>query len=639
MKVSGFLRENLFASFFCIGLLFVVVTPFFVSHHFYQPTLISHLLFLVLIDLLVALFAIVYFQKNFSGFWKSPVLLLFCLFLCSLVIPSFFGSDLIFSFFGSADRFGGLFLQFHITLFLIMSCWAVFVWKEDFLFKFVFVLLCVAAFSSIFGVFEYFEVVSSFNSAYLPRASSFFGNPAYFSSFLIVPFFLSLWCLFFFKRWQFGILTVLVGSGLFVSGTRSAILGVLLGVVVGVLMYFFKNKKNSSKRMLGVLLSVGVSVIGTVSLLFLFGSNNKIVERLLDFGNNTVSSRLHYWAEGFLGFFERPIFGTGFDSFYRISDKYFTSDLYLYTNSWADRPHNNLIDILVSGGVISFLIYVLFIYVLLKTLSRNELSEWLIAALIAHSVNLFFLFDTLSSSISLVVLVAFAMLKHEGKCDSSTRKRGYVFSLASLLVFFFLMSWLYVPFFGSMISLKAVNNALLTGDQDAIELAVDLEEHTDQNFLLGARYVPEMQVDVLESFVRFGVSYSDLEELFVSAEGSLKKLTQRHKDHARYWDTFMFYYVIRGSSAVFSGEEGYSVIGSDVLFCSDTFHNLSPGRTEHLERLAYLNYLNNDIEHSVILTEEILAKDPENKSAQERLAQYKQLLFFQDQSNFEEKSK
>jgi tetratricopeptide (TPR) repeat protein len=103
--------------------------------------------------------------------------------------------------------------------------------------------------------------------------------------------------------------------------------------------------------------------------------------------------------------------GTGPENYYVISNKYFNPEIYKYDASWFDKPHNALLESLLTTGVLGLLSYVSIIALSLYMLWRSfrlgilRLHEFaiLLGGLAAYEVQNFFVFDTISASLMLFI--------------------------------------------------------------------------------------------------------------------------------------------------------------------------------------------------------------------------------------------
>src|SRR5581483_2274683 len=110
------------------------------------------------------------------------------------------------------------------------------------------------------------------------------------------------------------------------------------------------------------------------------------------------------------GFKERPILGVGPENFTYLADKYFDNSL-SYANAFFDKPHNALLEVLVTTGVMGLVVYLgligTIIYGFVKLYQKNRISKFglavLVAAIVAYHVQNFFVFDTIAAYLCLTL--------------------------------------------------------------------------------------------------------------------------------------------------------------------------------------------------------------------------------------------
>jgi len=105
--------------------------------------------------------------------------------------------------------------------------------------------------------------------------------------------------------------------------------------------------------------------------------------------NASTSARLMSWSSALRGFWDHPLFGWGTNNIYYPLNKYYDprhihASPFLRDNvedTWFDKSHSFFIDVLVERGVVGFLLYLLLLAVLARSLWR--LRDRLLAACLA----------------------------------------------------------------------------------------------------------------------------------------------------------------------------------------------------------------------------------------------------------------
>lgn len=262
------------------------------------------------------------------------------------------------------------------------------------------------------------------------RTGSFLGNPAYLAGYAIFAVFLGLWLASRSAspawRWSFLILTAFQTAVIVVATeTRSAILGLGAGMLFLLTrLALTKNEGMKSRKVARFVLA----------LLFVFAAvfwftraapawqNLPGVGRLASLAVSTtdVQPRLLAWKIAWDSFLERPLAGWGFENFKYAMDKNFHPSLFRYGfgETYWDKPHNIFLEYLVAGGVLGLAAFIYLLAVAFRAVYRLPPGILFAAALAAHLVSNFFVFDTFGTYLMFFTVLAVA--------DSAAPAAGWV---------------------------------------------------------------------------------------------------------------------------------------------------------------------------------------------------------------------
>ena len=162
----------------------------------------------------------------------------------------------------------------------------------------------------------------------------------------------------------------------FLSGSRTAF---LLLVLIGVGVFFL-----TAKNKIFALGIIGVFVAGAYLLVMRVEPIYEVLGKRLEsliinlFGGETSEGSFDTRAEmiklGWNAFLERPIFGYGMSNF---------SVLYEQVTGASTYSHNNFIEILVSGGLVGFVIYYsIYVYLFVKLIKYAFVERDLISIIL-----------------------------------------------------------------------------------------------------------------------------------------------------------------------------------------------------------------------------------------------------------------
>lgn len=385
---------------------------------------------LIAAHLALLIFLIGRYQGIFRPVKLSPLAGAALVFVLASLVTSWFGVNMEKSIWGSFPRLLGL---YHLVLIfgLALVFGTVFT-KEDWRRLLTYGLGVSAIISGIAILQKFFPWFVWYGS----RVGSTLDNPAFLAGYLI---FFIFWGLILEagepiiskRRWYLALTTINMVA-LVLTKTRGALLGLVIGLLVVTGLLIFKKEG----RKIGLML---LGVLGAMVPIAIFLDRYRIlVNHLTD---TTTLSRLIIWKSAWLGFLKRPIGGWGFENFNAPFNIFYNPKLlaFSYSETFADKAHNNFIELLATTGVVGLLAYLgLFVitgYSILKLYQSSKLTfferAFFIGLFIAYAISLCFLFDQLFT----LVLFAFtlAYLHTLSASERSTKSmRPYVLGLASI---------------------------------------------------------------------------------------------------------------------------------------------------------------------------------------------------------------
>lgn len=339
----------------------------------------------------------------------SKILFVFSLFVIWMLIANLFAVNSHKAFFGNFERMEGWITLLHLFLFFTVSGSMLRTWK---LWKiFWFISLGV----SIIISFDAFWDITRASSG--TRVGGVFGNPIYLAAYALFHIFIAAYYflnsqiisraahLFLFAA---ALLNVII---LFYSGTRSAILGLFVGVIISASLFFAARYGIGKKAF--ALIAVVLIIITSV---FLLAQSSLLrgvfpFSRIASISINEGKTRITLWQMAFEGAKERPIFGWGQEGYNYVFAAYYKPSLF-NQEQWFDRAHNAYLDWLTAGGVPAFLLYIAIFLLAVQSIWKNEKdlisAALLIGAIGAYAVHSLFVFDNLITSILFIAMLAYA---------------------------------------------------------------------------------------------------------------------------------------------------------------------------------------------------------------------------------------
>ncbi|MDO8261194.1 MAG: O-antigen ligase family protein [Candidatus Magasanikbacteria bacterium] len=326
-----------------------------------------------------------------------------------VLISCFAGVDFGLSFWGDVERMLGFFHIFHFFLFYLILITIMREWRD---------------WKKLFVVSIIFANLVSLNGIG-GNPFSTIGNTAYVCGYLIFNIYFVL--ILFFKekdkslRWLY-IAALPLQLVAFKNADSS---GAFVGLGFSVLVFFFLyGVLCENKKLRKYTLSAGAVALILVILLFTnknsdFVKNDSLLNRVneISFQKNTFQTRLISWKAAGKDFKNHPLLGTGHGNYAITFDKYFDSKFYTFTSSetYFDRAHNNLIDIVSTTGMLGLLTYLsIFVaaaYYLIRGFyeKRIKLMDFTLVSclVIAYFVQNLAVFDSLVTYMGIMMTLAF----------------------------------------------------------------------------------------------------------------------------------------------------------------------------------------------------------------------------------------
>lgn len=344
-------------------------------------------------------------------------------FLLSFTLSTFFGVDPYHSFWDNHERMLGLFTIFHYIAYYLV-CSSVFkTWTE---WKTALKIFLVAGSLVMFvGLLQVGNPDLLLNGG-AARVASTLGNAIYVGGYGLFLTFVAL--LLFVKekntfwKWLEAGLGFMGILGLFFSGTRGAVLGLIAGLGVVVLGYALVLKEHPGvRKTLWAVLALGILLLGIlyINRQSSFVQNIPAVGRAINtsFEDIKNSPRWIAWGIAIESWKEKPIFGWGPNNFfYAFNQHYNPKSLeFGYGETWFDNAHNILLNTLaVQGlfGLLSYLsIFVFGIASLIWAYRRQKVDNNLLvigtAFLVAHLVQNVTVFENPTSYLYFMFWLAF----------------------------------------------------------------------------------------------------------------------------------------------------------------------------------------------------------------------------------------
>ena len=268
-------------------------------------------------------------------------------YLSAILLSCFTGVDYNLSFWGDVERLLGFFHIFHFFL-LYLYIITAFRRQEDWYWLF--------SASVIAASFEAIIVLSGDKIGTI-------GNTAYVSGYMLFNLYFAVLLLLrtnWRRQWPFYMAIILMLFAFFKADTSGAIIGLGASLLLLLFLFGMLAARRHIRRLSWVLLFTGL-----IAIFLLFSQyqqdwfqKNPFL-RDLSVNKNTFQTRLLSWQGAARDFSAHPLLGTGFGNYAIIFDRQFDANFFNYalTETYFDRAHNNLIDIVSTTGLLGLISY------------------------------------------------------------------------------------------------------------------------------------------------------------------------------------------------------------------------------------------------------------------------------------------
>ncbi len=358
-KIEQLIKWLIYAVFFVPLLVFPssYIFPFIVPKIIFFRSLVE------IMTVLYVLLLIINWQQYKPKFNYLNVAVF--LFLLSFAVSTFVGTDIYHSFWDNHERMLGLFTLLHYVAFYFICAGVLRNWKD---WKWASRIFLIGGFFVMFIAWLQTQISDLLLNGGATRVSSTLGNPIYVGGYGLFLLFLSVLLLSCeknnFWKWFYGVVGFFGFMGMFWSGNRGTMLGLVAGVAFALVAYIIVLKKYPKIRY--GLLTLTMLGILSISLLYTF-KHTSFVQNLPAIGRavNTsfedikTSPRWIAWEIAIESWEEKPIFGWGPNNyFYAFNEHYQSKSLdFGYGETWFDNAHNIVLNTLAVQGAFGLLTY------------------------------------------------------------------------------------------------------------------------------------------------------------------------------------------------------------------------------------------------------------------------------------------
>tara|TARA_B100000745_G_scaffold300599_1_gene255784 strand:- start:5363 stop:7501 length:2139 start_codon:yes stop_codon:yes gene_type:complete len=319
-------------------------------------------------------------------------------------IADFLGENFFKSFWSNYERMDGLITLLHILAYMMVAQ-SVMVGEKAWLW-FWRISLGVSALISIHVLLQSFSNEST-------RLYSTLGNPIYLAVYSLFHIFIALILAFRdevskYERYLYFLPIPFLLYGVYLTSTRGATLGILIGILLSMAGIAFSYRKKRIVFGIAVAL-VALLLVTSVGFWMVKDSTiireNNLLNRFatISLEDPSIFARTIVWNMAITGIKEKPLLGWGQENFNYVFN--FNYDPRMYgMEPWYDRTHNFVFDWAISSGGLGLLAYISIYLALLllvyRTTHFNGVQKWLLLGLLtAYTFQNLTVFDQVISYI------------------------------------------------------------------------------------------------------------------------------------------------------------------------------------------------------------------------------------------------
>ncbi len=372
-------------------------------------------------------------SQKLKLFWKNPLGKSLTISYGVLIVSTIFAYSPFTAFFGTASRgegFVGLSFFYFLTLFLFV----VFEKKDWFRFW---------QLTAVGGIIVFITEFTDFlGGAYRP--GSLMDNPIFLAGYFLIVIFAGLLVWKSGKEeknnlslWLGGIATMCSIIGMFITESRGAMLGMIIGVFVALLYFVFAESGNTKKNIFFRKITIAI-----ISCMIIFGGifvatrhssfwiHVPGLNRVAQFSlsdpttqSRIENARLTLRAVRPTGSnIKNTLVGWGWDNYVFAWQSNYDPKIYLYDRGIFDRAHNKLLDVLVMNGILGLVAYLAIWFFLVRSALFLGKQSVFMSAVTLFFLTAFFIqnltvFDTVISYVPFFAVIGYMLFATQRKYE------------------------------------------------------------------------------------------------------------------------------------------------------------------------------------------------------------------------------
>ena len=395
-KYLQIVKSHLLCIYIILNILFILITSFLYAfkistYHFNSLLYIPCLILNIFVILFYVFFKIKTKKKlrfrNFDIF-------LFIMFIFSL-ISSILSINTHDAFFGFLNRYEGFFqIMYYFSLFILSS----FLPNEDKK-KVSYAFIILGLIQVVHAHIQKFELlnVPILYDKTEPWATGYVSNPNFFGSLMVLCLTIAIGLLFDSnskrERIIYSFVIAFFTSGLLISDSLSALVGLIISLIYVLIYSLIKHKKILflTTTIIITLVTIIISCLNQTTLVNdLIKTKDQSVEIVKgNVKDNYGTNRIFVWKNAIKVVPKNLTYGVGIDNFYYA----FGDKPLMFNQRYFDKAHNEYLQILVCEGIYALLSYLVFVGIIVINgirYSFNKTKLYLVLPIVAYLTQAFF---------------------------------------------------------------------------------------------------------------------------------------------------------------------------------------------------------------------------------------------------------
>jgi O-antigen ligase/tetratricopeptide (TPR) repeat protein len=605
-----------------------LLVPVIVGSDFFFPYVVPrNLYFRVLVEIAITTLVVAMsLGRKKLDLRGEPILWALTAFVAAAFLSALSSPARMHSLFGDFERMGGVWAWLHLVLFFLLlrtlrdEDWP---WMLN-------AALLVSLFVSVNAIVQHVEVAGTADIT--PPSMATIGNSGLLAAYLVMTIAIAAYLAS--TSVRFRLLYLSAGAvdvlGLLYAENRSTLIGLVLGSVVGAVIYATISTKSKKKWIVpAVAVGVAAIVFGLSAFIRVYPQSALaqrvpgVLERLA--GTSAAGSddsRLLQWRAAIEGFRDRPLLGYGIENHNIVWSRHFDPHIYSVVTDIFDRTHNQYLEVLATTGIVGTLAFLAIWIAIGVTLVRGyragripaPATAVLWALQMAYATYLFFWFFDLNSTMLWIAIAALissratigsVVLEATSNDPQPVAPRPWLAAAAMVLLALTVFREGYTPLVAdrTLASVNAPGVAVSENLSNLIRLARSPAHQTAHTPIAMSEYLSSLRPRFSE-MRRSPAEQSAVDHAFSASFASFAKEIQRDSLNDRLYtrEAELF-----ADAAEFYGSPTYR---QEAI---DAFHKaieLSPHRIEQRLGLANLYMDNRDYERAVVVLTDAVKADP-----------------------------